>query len=315
MFQGMARGKVGDVVFSRLNGEQISRVRNRHPQNPRTNKQLVQRAIMATIMQMYSAGKAIFDHSFQGKSVPAGSQREFMSVNAKALRAALATDFTNATQGAACLARVVGPKSLVPVPNAYIISQGTYEQNLFDVSAQLVSGNNRPTAKIAAPTEGETINAYAQRVGLIPGDIYTIVALASSDFEAYDDSELGQFASTPRAAFGFVRLIVKSDLSATTALANFSDLFDIDASKGTSVDLSQIAITDFVTPDVVTANPDLQQGAIGVIRSREDSELRSNSTMVFVSDYGIIAPYLVARWQDATTQIGNSDLILEGGNF
>lgn len=315
MFQGMARGKVGDVVFSRLNGEQITRVRNRHPQNPRTNKQMVQRAIMATIMQMYSAGKAIFDHSFQGKSVPAGSQREFMSVNAKALRAALGADFANATQGTACLARVVGPKSLSPVPNAYVISQGTYDQNLFAVSLQSVAGNMRPTARIAVPTEGETINAYAQRVGLVPGDIFTIVALASSDFEAYDDSSLGQFASTPKAAFGFVRLIVKSDLSATTELADFADLFEVDASAGTLVDLSAIAISDFVTPDVVTGNPDLAQGAIGVIRSREDSGLRSNSTMVFYSDFGITAPYLVARWQDATTQIGNSDLILEGGNF
>ena len=67
MLQGMARGKVGDVVFSRLNGQQISRVRNRQPYNPRTNKQLIQRAIMATVMLGYSAGKEIFNHSFQGK--------------------------------------------------------------------------------------------------------------------------------------------------------------------------------------------------------------------------------------------------------
>ena len=69
LFQGMGRGKVGDVVFSRLNGEQISRVRNRHPKNPRSNSQLFQRAIMATVMQAYSAGKAIFDHSFEGYAV------------------------------------------------------------------------------------------------------------------------------------------------------------------------------------------------------------------------------------------------------
>ena len=43
-------------VFSRLNGQQVSRVRNRNPKNPRTNAQLYQRAIMATVMQAYSAG-------------------------------------------------------------------------------------------------------------------------------------------------------------------------------------------------------------------------------------------------------------------
>ena len=82
MLQGMARGKVGDVVFSRLGGEQIARVRNRHPKNPRTNAQLYQRAIMATVMQAYSAGKVIFDHAFQGREIGAGIQRRFMALNA-----------------------------------------------------------------------------------------------------------------------------------------------------------------------------------------------------------------------------------------
>ena len=86
LFQGMGRGKVGDVVFSRLNGQQIARVRNRNPKNPRTNAQLYQRAIMATVMQAYSAGIAIFDHSFQGKEVGAQNQRRFMALNAKLLR-------------------------------------------------------------------------------------------------------------------------------------------------------------------------------------------------------------------------------------
>lgn len=66
MFLGMARGKVGDVVFYRADGQQLSRVRNRNPRNPRTNAQLFQRAIMATVVQAYAAGKELFDHSFQG---------------------------------------------------------------------------------------------------------------------------------------------------------------------------------------------------------------------------------------------------------
>ena len=66
LFQGMARGSVGDVTFTRVNGQQVARVRNRKPKNPRTNKQLYQRAIMATVMRAYSAGRAIFDHSFEG---------------------------------------------------------------------------------------------------------------------------------------------------------------------------------------------------------------------------------------------------------
>lgn len=312
MLQGMARGKVGDVVFSRSNGEQISRVRNRHPNNPRTNKQLVQRAIMATIMQTYSAGKAIFDHSFQGKSVPVGSQREFMSVNAKALRAAIATDLNNgAITAAAATARVVAPKSLSPVPNAYIISQGTYDQNLFTVKFD----NGQPVVQLPAPTSNETIAAYATRQGLIGGDIYTIVAIGASNTEAYQDNMLGQLASTPKAAFGFVRLTVKSDLTSTSPLSNYSDIFDVEASIGTQTGIGANLVTDLVTTGDIVNNTDLNFGAIGVIRSREDQDLRSNSTMIFSSAYGIIAPYITSVWAEGTAQIGNSDLILEGGNF
>ena len=60
----MGRGKLGDIVLTRIDGQQIARPRNRQPKNPRTNKQLYQRAVMATVMQAYSAGIKIFDHSF-----------------------------------------------------------------------------------------------------------------------------------------------------------------------------------------------------------------------------------------------------------
>jgi hypothetical protein len=89
LFQGMARGAVGDVVFSRLNGQQVSRVRNRQPANPQTNAQLYQRAIMATVMQAYSFGKKIFDHSFEGKKKGSECQNAFLSLNSLKLRSAI----------------------------------------------------------------------------------------------------------------------------------------------------------------------------------------------------------------------------------
>ena len=59
LFLGFGRGKVGDVVFYRSNGEQITRSLNRNPKNPRSESQLLQRIIMGTVMQAYSKMKSI----------------------------------------------------------------------------------------------------------------------------------------------------------------------------------------------------------------------------------------------------------------
>ena len=42
LFLGFGRGKVGVVVFSRLNGEQVTRARNRSPRKPKYPLQLLQ---------------------------------------------------------------------------------------------------------------------------------------------------------------------------------------------------------------------------------------------------------------------------------
>jgi hypothetical protein len=47
LFLGTARGSVGDIVFSRLDGQQVARVRNRAPRNPQSPAQMVQRIIMS----------------------------------------------------------------------------------------------------------------------------------------------------------------------------------------------------------------------------------------------------------------------------
>ena len=93
LFQGMGRGKVGDVVFSRLNGEQISRVRNRHPKkSPVVIHSCTSAQLWPLSCKRILLVKAIFDHSFEGYAVGAQNQRRFLSLNAKMLRQLVATD-------------------------------------------------------------------------------------------------------------------------------------------------------------------------------------------------------------------------------
>lgn len=323
LFQGMGRGKVGDVVFSRLNGEQISRVRNRHPKNPRSNSQLYQRAIMATVMQAYSAGKAIFDHSFEGYAVGAQNQRRFLSLNAKMLRQLVATDINTPLTGNAQKARVVAPGVSVPVADPFIISRGSYQQNLFTWNDGDESFN------LPSPNNTETVAKYAQRVGLVAGDIYTYVAYAIKKRIAYQSNLYDDIlASQNYCSFGWVRLIVKENLSSiNTAVGNYSQLFDVQSSGGdfeiNATELASWAIENTISIEtLVKSHKDAytRTGAIGLIRSRLDQDLRSDSVMYVLygntaeNMFGIASEYILDEWKNATTSVGESDLILEGGD-
>lgn len=321
LFQGMARGKVGDVVFSRLNGQQVSRVRNRNPKNPRTNAQLYQRAIMATVMQAYAAGKEIFDHSFQGYSKGAQNQQQFISRNAKLLRSLVAADLKKTDDPVNWPARLVAPGVQYPNPfEGMIISRGTYDQNLFtfikDQSQGEIDWKMQPVG--TATTLGE----YCVANNIIANDIYTIVILAI-DLENPVFALQGVDAETAKeyaSSFGFIRMRVKeSALTSDKAIAEatYADLFTIEKTTLPTDEISTILVSGAF--NIAKLMPDTAPiGCVGVIRSRLDEDLRSNSVMYF-SDFqnptGLSAKYVLDAWKQGTEQVGDSELILEGGNF
>ena len=92
MLLGYARGKVGDLVFTRRNGEQVTRARVREFKNPKTTGQQIQRMIFASVSWAYQMLKSVCDHSFEGVTYGANSQARFFSLNLKALRAYYPTD-------------------------------------------------------------------------------------------------------------------------------------------------------------------------------------------------------------------------------
>ena len=84
MFQGMARGSVGDVVFSVLKGQQVARVRNRQPSNPRTSSQMAQRALFSSAVKFYTRGiQNLFQFAFEDKKANESDYNAFMRHNAK----------------------------------------------------------------------------------------------------------------------------------------------------------------------------------------------------------------------------------------
>lgn len=89
LFLGFGRGKVGDVVFTRIAGEQVTRARNRSPKNPQTPIQLLQRVCMKTASLGYSMLQDICNHSFQGRQEGTECQSRFTTLNVAKLRSNL----------------------------------------------------------------------------------------------------------------------------------------------------------------------------------------------------------------------------------
>lgn len=88
LFLGQARGKVGSVVFSRVDGKQITRTHAEKVSNPKTTAQAIQRAVFATVTKCAAGLSDVIDNTFDGFKNGAKSRQEFVRVNAERLREA-----------------------------------------------------------------------------------------------------------------------------------------------------------------------------------------------------------------------------------
>lgn len=184
LFLGMARGKVGDVVFSRLNGVQVSRARNRSPRNPQSVAQMIQRIIINTCSKAYSIMQPIVNHSFEGLTEGEENQRRFMKVNVAAFRDRLAaviaeplvenlgdTDYYNFNY----------KDSFLPVVNSYIMSEGVLPEMRMKSTAD---GGYAPVLSFTTTPAVADAPTYAEIVaglGVKAGDQLTFIATACND--------------------------------------------------------------------------------------------------------------------------------------
>lgn len=318
----LIKGKVGGVVFYKITDsnskdKQGQRAYVGQVRNPRSERQQYQRAILKTITNIYSAGKVLFNHSFQGKSVGGQNAREFRRLNMIMLRAGIMADLGQNRTGNNATTRVVAPGTNMPVLNPYIISRGSYEQQLFSRVNSLTLGNG---FQLPGNLSDETVSEYMLRNNVLPGDIYTFVFMVGST-NIIGGSDMADFASQFATAFHYVRMIVKTPTAqeAAAEILNYGQLFTA-TKDGVAIDMSSDLLGDVLTVDefLSTAEAQDENGiAIGMIRSREDQDLRSNSQMeiIMTSDYyGITPERILDVWMPGQQQLGNSELILEGGS-
>lgn len=255
MLLGHARGKVGSLVFSRANGQQITRARAEVVKNPQTDAQVIQRILLNTIAQAYSRMSAIVDHSFEGVKAGQDSMSYFMKHNLNEVRAKIATQGTLETdQVYAC---PIGQSFMAS--NDYIISKGS----LPAINPATVATNGL-TFNIGSGSYQAVLNRY----GLQRGDQITFCVIKQDE-----DGVV---------TFKFARIILDPRNEDGSEAALSSQLFDNGAvnKPNPKNEVADFTFTNTGDLYLISAGDDTVAGCIIASRQKEDgSWMRSNSNM------------------------------------
>lgn len=287
MLLGKARGSVGDLTFSVLNSEQITRAKAKSVKNPRTDAQMIQRVLMSTTVHAYSGMQEIVDHSFQGVPYQGRSMNRFNQLNVKNLRA-LYAQIAGGDTGVPVAFNANGNKRISLAP--WIMSTGSLPTVGLKIDSEAgadwpVAVNNSQTVGIYTVDSGVAIDAafesapsYADLIayfGLQAGDQLTLCALTRlvSDNEAGCNFKYGRFILQPN----------DGDLSHLLTDATVAN------EKNQGVSFSYADGTLFVNfSDLVEAGENnrtfIMEACIITSRLENNAWKRSNSQMVMCTD-------------------------------
>lgn len=181
LFLGQGRGKVGDVVFFRADGEQITRARNRQPRNPRTALQLAQRVFLKTSSSAYALLQNICNHSFQGYAEGTQCQSRFNRLNIDAMRTRLHDELNSGDPQSiltSTTSNFAAKNSSGAEMNSYIVSEGSITSVQVVKNSTADSGFSLVCADLTSqPNYAEIVSA----LGLQQGDQLTFLELCIDD--------------------------------------------------------------------------------------------------------------------------------------
>lgn len=281
-FFGLRKGSTKTLTFSVLDGQQITKDRVTDVKNPRSKAQMEQRCILKTTALAYSTLKSIVDHSFEGITYGAMSQRKFMQLNTAVVR-------NNAHDGKSLIG-FASYKDSTPNMGQFIISQGS----LAPIPAGVI------TLSFAANSLAVTYNggvastaALANALGVNLGDIVTLCALAQN--------------SDKNAIFVWLRMMLPADDVAVNA-----DNVKFESNKRFSVSFDSNAVGTilFDAVDKITAD---SAALYGFIRSQKSDMgyKRSNTTL----NLSVGTVVYDAKWSPAVlTYPQGESYILNGGD-
>lgn len=281
-FFGLRKGSTKTLTFSVLDGQQITKDRVTDVKNPRSKAQMEQRCILKTTSLAYSTLKSIVDHSFEGVTYGAASQRKFMQVNTAIVR-----------DNAADFRSVIGfasYKDSTPNMGQYVISQGS----LAPIPANVISLSFAANSLAISYNGGvASTAALANALGVNLGDIITLCALVQN--------------TDKTAIFVWLRMMLPSE-----DIEVNSDNVKFESNKRFSVAFESniVATINFDAVDKITSN---SAALYGVIRSQKsDAGYKRSNTTLNLSVGNVIYD---AKWSPAVlTYPQGESYILNGGD-
>ena len=173
---GMARGKLGEFVYARVKGQQVSRAYNKEPYNPQTSAQLYQRSLFTDAVKFYTRGRRQL-----GPFAVEDQKKTESDYNA--------------------VMRMIGKRGVViskegfnkyeyPALGDWILSKGTLQP--IDVSLAETSGSTKiqmtktgiTTELQAVTTVGQLASLIIDGVDFLDGDYLTFVTINGGDPES-----------------------------------------------------------------------------------------------------------------------------------
>jgi hypothetical protein len=318
---GMGRGKLGDIVLYRQNGQQMSRPRTRVVKNPRTSGQQIQRMIQATIAYGYAGLKTIVDHSFEGVQYGQRSMSYFMKRNMDALRAKVIAE----SNGTAQSAFYAIPNVRVLYPNEYVVSNGSLAPCPSPARINAVSQDVPYALEFETSGIGQnlTLSKMMEFFGASAGDQLTFLIL-NQDQKGTDEVAALNGEHAYANALAVRRIKFRDSYSSEELASAFALSLCDDEVTSSDVAVSSAAgqgNSGFLYVYVPSFGANRYPLGACVIRSRKsgDNWLRSPQTMwidpeVFNRDdkIGFSLTTAYNAWMSGTTPVGVSEYILNG---
>lgn len=268
VFLGMARGAVGDVVFSRLKGQQVTRARNRQPANPRTSSQMYQRALFTDAVKFFTRGRRnLFQFAFENKKENESDYNAFMRENAK--RGVVISKAAFDNYGYPALGNFILSKGTLPPSGGILFSTGMQME-------KTVSATTTP----ATTTLGDLSRAFIDGVDFLDGDILTFVSIVVNDntnvpsvdgeggntqwiinqiqldassTQPLSDYELTASAVEPSQGFSIVEVHQTIDIILNTSIVAGAVIHSRNTANGVRVSTEELALNSVATTAIEAA--------------------------------------------------------------
>lgn len=244
-FFGLRRGSTKSLTFSVYNGKQVTKDRVTEVKNPRSNMQMSQRAVMATVQKAYSLMKDICNHSFEGVPYGQKTMNAFISENINMIRKNIPSINLSKWKGKA-------------VMNSYLISRGSLPSVPY-----IIEGN-----QIHFVAKPDTVGKFFDLFGATQiGDMVTTCII---------DADRFVWIRYTRTKENQSKVLGEGKVS-----SSFTPQTDIETNVGYGSELTAYSWEVSTSDGLVVLSIDNMSAGCIVSRKSEKGWLRSTSVMAF----------------------------------